>query len=1188
MKLQKVELNGFKSFADKTQFAFDDGITAIVGPNGCGKSNVVDAVKWVLGDQSPKSLRSGQMTDVIFSGTSSRKPASMAQVSLFFEDVALGQDKPDCLQITRRLYRSGDSEYLMNGKPCRLRDIKEFFMDTGVGVRAYSIIEQGQIDQLLHASKVDRRTIFEEAAGISKFKAHKKEAIRKLERTEQNLIRLADIVSEVQKQLRSVKLQAGKAKNYLQYAERLKELKVKFSLAEYDRLLSDQKVRTESLNDVQGRFSTVAAEVGSCDAAVSELGNKIIETENDINRWDNALISATGKIEQQYERIDMLSARIKELGERKSAAAEQINKMRTRKSDLEKELEGSKESLEKSRMLYEQKLEEIKTVESELNEIKTQCSSLEAQLEDEKSGVIDSVRRTAQLHNEIKSISTYRNNLTGQVDRLNDKAKAAEQKLQEMLTEKAQHNARLEDIRSLIGELNETLEEKRSKAQAIDEQAAVLGEELADIKDQRTALRSEYNVLDSMENEKKGISPSVRNILEQRAGQSSNIRGIVADIIRADIEYAPAVEAALEGLTDALVVNSARDLLEDRELMDNLDSRVKVICADQGAPFTDSLDTGKFPQIKARLAELVSFDSGCAPLAWEMLGKVLLVDSIESAIEINRDIPAGYKFVTLEGRYFDGKNILSIGPMAKNAGLISRRSTLDDLKRRIDGLSARASELEENLEDKNRENERLRSLCQNLRTSIYEANTERVDSESHLRSVEQNIKRLAEEQPVIAGEIDMLEKEISESVQKEYESKNKLEEEETVKQQRNENIKAIEEKLAVHREGLNDKSSQLTELRVSLGQVSEQQNSLRQNITSLQSQLHHASVAMDSARHELGASTEMLKETNTNILAAQTRVSDLFCEKESAQKQSKALHKHVEQMIERRKETQERLNKARRQQAEIENEINELKLQLNEIHVKIDSLTTRVAEELKINIAEAYENFQQDDTDFQQVREEISQLNTKIERLGNVNIDAIDQQDDLEEREKFLTGQVDDLNKSKHQLEQLINRINIESREKFATTFEQVRENFQLLFRKLFGGGKADILLEEPDDILESGIEIMARPPGKETRSISLLSGGEKTMTAIALMFAVFKSKPSPFCFLDEVDAALDEANNERFNLIVQEFQEDSQFVIITHSKRTMSIADVLFGVTMQTRGISKKISVRFDSAEIETDEEAA
>ena len=1191
MRLEKIVLNGFKSFADKTEFTFDQDITAIVGPNGCGKSNVVDAMKWVLGNQSPKSLRSGHMSDVIFSGSSSRKPSGMSEVSLFFSEVAGLGIEQDQLQITRRLYRSGDSEYMINNNSCRLKDIRELFMDTGVGVSAYSIIEQGQIDQLLHASKTDRRVIFEEAAGISKYKAHKKEALRKLDRTEQNLLRLADIVAEVAKQLRSIKLQAGKARNYLQYSEKLKELRVNYSLAEYDKLTAKNRKRKEKLSGLEEVFSSIVAEVGRNDTLLSELGNSILETDSQINRWDNSLISAKSKIDQQFERIGFLQNRIEELVSRKASASEQIRKLSEQEKQFTAELDGCSSELEKNEEVFDVKNHQLLAMEEEINAINSECGIIEADLEDEKSGIIDIVRRTAQLHNEIQSMGNYRSNLSGQKNRLSGRADQASDQLKELLTEKAQRNAKLEDVNTIIGELQQNLDEKRKEMEDIDVRQARANEQLADAKEKRSAITSEFNILSDMEAKREGLSSSIKNILQAKAEKTHEahdryeyIDGVVADIINADVEHAAAVEAAIEGFTDALVINSTGKFLADSETRSQLDSRVKVLCTDKLKPFKDTCDLSKYPAAKARVIEFVNCESKYTSLAWSLFGHVILVDSLDDAIELSHKLPNQYKFVTAGGEVFNSGNVISAGPVGKMAQLISRKSRLNQLETEINAVTITIKDVEGTLQQNNQQNDHLGRLCKDFRTAIYEANTERVDTESKVRMLEQNVKRLTDEQPVIASEIETLETEISQSVQREHDSKQKLVELDEINEQRNARIEQLEAEFAEKKMMQQEKAQVLTELKVSIGQISEQRRSIKQHIASLQSQLQHGRVTLESARNDLLGCDDQVRQTERNILAANSRISELFVEKEQAQKMSVEMHNKVQQLMTRQKETEQLLRQKRAEQAQSEEQIHEVKLDLGQLNVKLEDLIQRVTEELELDLAKEYENFEQQDVNWDEVREEISQLRRKIDRLGNVNVDAIEEQTQLEDRYEFLAKQVEDLNNSKIQLEQLINKINKESKEKFRVTFEEVRKNFQILFRKLFGGGKADILLDDPDDILDSGIEIVARPPGKETRSISLLSGGEKTLTALGLLFAVFRSKPSPFCLLDEVDAALDEANNERFNMIVKEFKTDSQFVIITHSKRTMSIADMLYGVTMQTKGVSKKISVKFDGSDDETD----
>jgi chromosome segregation protein len=1185
MRLEKIVLDGFKSFADKTELNFEGSITAIVGPNGCGKSNVVDAVRWVLGEQSVKSLRSDQMSDVIFGGSSIRKPLASAEVSLCFADTSGTLPlETDGVQITRRIFRSGQSEYLVNNKPCRLRDIKELFMDTGVGAKAYSIIEQGQIGQLLQSSKVDRRAIFEEAAGISKYKAHKKEALRKLERTEQNLLRLADILGEVEKQLRSVKHQAGKARSYLKYTERLKELQVNYSLVEYARLDKTAAEKKQQLQQVQQHFAAVAAEVANNDAMVSELGRQIIDTENRINQTDNSLVAAQSKIEQHLQRIEFLRTRITELDERKQNAAQRVEKLRQTKELFVTDLDRCQQDRQRCSNESEEKTVQLKELQAVINQTNSECTSLDDELEDEKSGIIDIVRRTAQLHNELQSLSDYRSSLSTQKDRLNGQADTAKQELEQLLTEKAQYETRAADVEKNIIELTQNLEVQNKKAKRLDEHIQADTKRLTHVREARSAISSELAILTDMETRCEGLASAVKTILDKRRsdGRFDYIQGLVADCISADVEHAQAVEACLEGKTDSVIVNSADKLFADTETINNLDSRVSFLCLDRVEPFSDSTDLGKFENVKGRLVEFVKYDSKFAPLAWQLLGRCLLVDSVESAMDLVNRLGREYKFVTEKGELVTIGGSVKLGPLAKAAGLISRKSRIRQLRQIIANMEAEITELEQQLAAAQQSKEHFAKLQTELRTAIYESNTEKTEIASKMTFYEKSIKRLSEEQPLICGEIEMLEEQIAQSVKREYNSRQKLEELEAVNQQRNDRIKQLEADCAQKRNLLQTQNENLTELRISLSRTEQQAKALTETIESLQKRLADSDGAETSAQQEMQTCTEQADQARRDILNSESAVSQLYVEKDQTQQNSKTLHIEIDELLEKQKKAQEIVRQKRAEQTQVEEQISELKIELGQLEVRQQDLIERVKDELQINLVDAFQNYQDRDVDWEAVRQEITELRSKIDRLGNVNIDAIAEQETLEKRHEFLSTQVQDLNSSKGQLQQLINRLNKTSREKFEQTFEQIRANFQQVFRKLFGGGKADIILEEAEDILEAGIEIIAKPPGKETRSISLLSGGEKSMTAIALLFAVFKTKPSPFCFLDEVDAALDEANNERFNMMIREFQKESQFIIITHAKRTMSIADILYGITMQTKGVSKKISVQFDQYEPE------
>ncbi|MBM4025143.1 MAG: chromosome segregation protein SMC [Planctomycetes bacterium] len=1190
MRLEKIILDGFKSFADRTEFVFDEDITAIVGPNGCGKSNVVDAVKWVLGEQKVKNLRSDQMADVIFGGSGSRKPLGTAEVTLVLSNPqGVGGRLPidtEEVQVSRRIFRSGECEYRINGKLCRLKDVRELFMDTGVATRAYSIIEQGQVDQLVSASKVDRRLVFEEAAGISKYKAHKKEALRKLEHTDQNLLRLADILDEVAKRLRSVKLQAGKARNYLEYAQRLKELQVNFSLVEYGKNKEQLDEKSALLHRAQEQLSAVAAEEAGAEAETSRLGNEIIAKEHRLGETGNALVAAQSKIDQKLQRIEFLRARTVELEQRRNTASREIERLRVQGEALKSDLASHSGQLEGCDRMVSERNEAIEKIQRVAREVDLQIRALEAELEDEKSGIIDIVRRTAQLHNEIQSLSSYRDNLASQKQRLTGRAQTVRAELERLLTEKAQHNARLGDIERVLAELGQNLESKRQKIEETEAQIAGDGKRLAGGKEARSAMSSELSVLTDMERRYEGLGNTVKNILKAQTDESRKrayLDGILAQKIGTDVAHAAAVEAALEGLTDVLLVSGTDQLLQDRAMVAGLEGRVHFRSLDRVEPFVDEMDFSQHPAVKGRLVEFIRCESRYAPLAWSLLGKTLVVESLDAAMELRDYLRAGYTFVTLGGECLGADGLLRLGPLGKTTGLISRRSRIRQLEETIAGLNAEIAEWETQIQRNMQTKSHLDKLCKELRTAIYEANTEKTQINSRLAVYERDIKRLKDEEPLIASELGTLEAQIEQSVQREYDSKQRLSELEAVNNQRAARIEELEGRYGELKGQQQDRMQEMTDLKVLLGQVLEQQKGLRQIIDRLQGQMQASQRTLAAAQEEIRVGAGQLAEAQRDILACEAGVSERFVEKEAAQQENRLLQEELAGLVADQRQKEETVRTKRAQKAEVEHTINEARVELGQLDVRQQDLIARVKDELQIDLAEAYATRTTGAVDWEQVKNEIGELRGKIERLGNVNIDAIAEQETLEERHNFLANQVQDLSDSKKQLEQLIDKLNKQSREKFVETFEQIRTSFQQVFRKLFGGGKADIVLEESDDVLEAGIEVIAKPPGKETRSISLLSGGEKSMTALALLFAVFRTKPSPFCFLDEVDAALDEANNERFNLLLRDFEVESQFIVITHSKRTMSIADMLFGVTMQQQGVSKRIAVRFDEYEHES-----
>ena len=1174
MRLNKIVLNGFKSFADKTEFVFDKNITAVVGPNGCGKSNIVDAVKWVLGEQSKKSLRSSQMIDVIFSGSSKRKPSGMAEVVMTFGDIPGEQEE---LEITRRLYRNGESTYLINGKTCRLKDLRERFMDTGVGVSAYSIIEQGQIAQLLNASKIERRLIFEEAAGISKFKAQKKEAQRKLEKTEQRMLRVADIFNELQKQLRSIKMQAGKARNYVEYKQQLDKLRMSYSLAEYHRLTSKHKITAEKLAATNSSCSGMLSELSRLEAKQASLRDAIHEKEMLINEMDQKFISIRGKIEQNRERTEFLNKRFTELASRKNTATERIHLLENQKSRMTGEFEACQYRLTENEKEAQEKQIQLSSLQEMLREVEMEASTIEARVEDEKALILETVRKTAQVKNDIHNAENHRKNLDAQKQTLQEKLRTLTLHLDEAKKDRQEYTKKFDEVSVYLEELNNNLEEVRVNLDQLNSENREKVEMAAGEKQEKSAIEREYGLLKELERNNEGVSESAKRVLKDLSREPERfdyIKGIVADFFTADMKYATAVEAALEDKVNWFVVEDLERFTQDWKSIADAKGRLTALLVNQ-----QQKDTNTSSEAKS-LSELVECDLEFVSLRNALLGNFYVADDIESAFEISRKLGADSSVVTLSGEVISGGEIVKFGKSTGSTGLISRKSRMEQLVVAIEDIKQRIEYIELGIEENNQQLEALSEQTAVIRGNIQQTNSDKYEAQSKLRLVCQSIENLEKDLPLSAQQLSTIDERIAQEIEAKRLAELRLTEIEQANTTSNSLIEELQMQAGEKKAVLGEINSQVTSLRITIGQTTVKRNAITQEANSLQMQIGRIANNIISAQNDLFGSDDQVDNTMQAVLNAESELSDLFMNKEAVLEKASLLRKEGAELVEQLVLTDEDLQLKKQQAESSEKLIHQLELELNEVRIKTEDLVQKVSEELSLDISEEYgkQEFEEQDVDWDAVRSEMNDLKARISRLGNVNVDAIEQQNELEEREQFLSEQIKDLTDSKNKLVQLINKINKESREKFKITFDEVRMNFRELFRKLFGGGKADVILEDEDgDILECGIEIIAQPPGKGAKSISLLSGGEKTMTAMALLFSIFKSKPSPFCFLDEVDAALDEANNERFNLIVQEFQQQSQFVIVTHAKRTMSIADKLFGVTMQQHGVSKRITVKFD-----------
>ena len=1260
MRLAKLTVCGFKSFADKTEIIFDQPITGIVGPNGCGKSNVVDAIKWVLGERSAKSLRGGAMMDVIFNGSSARKPSGMASVTLHFENPI---NKPtsdgespkrtlnvdaDMVAVTRQLYRDGSSEYLINRKRARLRDIRELFMDTGVGTDAYSIIEQGKVDVMLQANANERRQIFEEAAGISKFKARKKEALRKLDRTDNNLTISRQRLEDTEKRLRSVKIAATKAKNYQTYADRLRELQMQYYLADYHRLQT-------RLVEVMETYIQAQADRDAANRKLEEHQEAIETAQVDVQaiaaeqkRIEHDRLGRKSEMEQSQQRASMSQHTLDDLKRQIQRDAQRLEELAKRATDLEAEHQqqiAKVAELEEAQKSASAKLEEAQKTHRDLQHSLNEKRSV---LEDEKAGIVSMMRRSSQLNNEINSLEAFSKNLVNTRVKLDERAANISQELEQLLSTRDEANSKLDLAKNLIEEETAKVEQLKQQSEQLGGRQKELTQKLATAKEDRSGLTSRRSLLQEMQDKQEGLADPVKAILARKASRKSGdtehtfdfVRGVLAEMIETDVDHATMVEAALGDYQQAMVIDRMADLTNDNEAVSALAGRVTFLAVDQfGLPITNK--TVK-THGQSCIMDLIQFPAEVSPLIWRLLGRTLIADDLAQARQLREQLPDGYRFVTRNGEILEVDGRVLAGPTgSKMGGMISRRSELVQLHEQIAKLDEVITADQQQLIEVDDRAAHIEKVSSELRKAISEANTVKIQLSSKLDSLNSQIGKLEKEQPSLAAETQQIHNQLKEAQEKREgraEEARKLEADSKAREdavtELNAGIKEIEQQVETARESL-------TTIRVEAGRFGEQLASSQRQVRQLEIarqdvKRQHDLLAQQHEQHQgrigdleatITQATEQAQTAKAAMLELDTALEEIKVRAAQAKEALKAVQVEVDGI--------------RTTVLKFEKQIHELEIAKREVEVKIDNVTQRTVDQLELDVAEAYRNALNDweqakqdaqeeleaqqvganrlkqledevkseeasDDDFEDenapqqvqpdavpnpfeiewkaVEAEIKELRGKIGRLGNVNMDAIAELEELEGRHDNLAQQVQDIEDAKEDLIKLIDEINEKSRDRFEQVFNEIRENFagqSGMFRKIFGGGKADIFMVPDDegniDVLESGIDIVARPPGKELQSISLLSGGEKTMTAVALLMSIFQAKPSPFCVLDEVDAALDDANVERFTHVVKSFLDHSHFIIITHHKRTMASADVLYGITMQERGVSKRVSVRFD-----------
>ena len=1177
MYLKNIEVYGFKSFAQKINFEFHNGITGIVGPNGSGKSNVGDAVRWVLGEQSAKQLRGGNMQDVIFSGTENRKPLSFASVSITLDngDHKLPVDYNE-VTVTRRLYRSGESEYLINGSGCRLKDIQEMFYDTGIGKEGYSIIGQGQIDKILSGKPEERRELFDEAAGIVKFKRRKATTLKKLDEERQNLVRVTDILSELTKQLEPLEKQSEIARIYLSKREELKELDVNLFLLEHQQtgeLLRELEAKLgqaqKELDEAQKAYERTRLEYDRLEKELEELNQKLDTLKEE--QQQNALLK------QQYEgQVQVLE--------------EQISSGRQNSEHYKNRLNSLKEDLERRTQEKNRLLEEKQTLQSKLKDIKNRLSNETETLENIVFNVNECTQAVEDGKNEIIEILNSRATTKGKVQRFDAmleqlnirKAEISQRilrlKSEEEVLEKDRTTAQkqYDTVTALIASTNQECVRLDGEVQKLQE---TLKKQNSQMEIGQTAYHREASRLESLKNITErydGYGNSIRRVMEQKKNEPG-IKGVVADIIHVQKDYEIAIETALGGSIQNIVTDNeqtAKRMIGF--LKKNRYGRATFLPLSNisGRGGLNQRDVLQEPGVIGTANTLVKAESEYSELVMYLLGRVLVVDNIDHAIAIGKKYRHSLRMVTIEGESLSPGGSMTGGAFKNNSNLLGRRREIEELERSVSTLKKELEETQnaigENRSKRNVLRDAIADFQQKLRQQYVEQNTAKMnlsqlqEKENEIQNSYRQIEREQDELRHQAGEIRQDHNNITRELEDSQKDEKELEIFIETKQKELEEWKAEE----------TAKSHELEQIRLELSTLEQQNQFLLENLNRLNSEIDASETESREITDNIVQSNEEIQSKEKGILELKNAAQTCLEKEDHFNEQRIQWQEEKEKRSSSHKSFFEKRDHLSEKTSLLDKECFRLRSQTEKIEEQRESQISYMWEEYEITPNNALQYRREELSDSQAIKKDVLRIKDEIRKLGSVNVNAIEDYKNLLERHTFLSGQYEDIVKAEETLEGIILELDEGMRRQFTEKFRDIQREFDKAFKELFGGGKGTLELSEDEDILEAGIRIISQPPGKKLQNMMQLSGGEKALTAIALLFAIQNLKPSPFCLLDEIEAALDDSNVGRFASYLQKLTKNTQFIIITHRRGTMNAADRLYGITMQEKGVSTLVSV--------------
>lgn len=1175
MYFKRLEMHGFKSFAEPVVIEFHEGVTCIVGPNGSGKSNISDAIRWVLGEQSPKMLRGGKMEEVIFSGTASRKSRGMAEVTLVIDNSTgiLPIDYNE-VAITRRMYRSGESEYLINNNHCRLRDIRELIMDTGIGVDGYSLIGQGKIADIVSSKPESRREIFEEAAGVVMYKSKKAESERKLAGANANLERVNDIIGEIEGRIDGLREDSAKAKEYLELKDRYRELEINITLKNVEKLDSSNSTLKEDADQL-------AENIEKLTAKKKEMDEKLTEGRARNESLEQLGSDARDKLLSKVEEINKLTNKSQLDSEKAAAIDRDYARISEEISQLEEKLAREAENAESLEANKDAVLAELKAEEDKLggkveayNRVTEESLKLSETIENAKNQMFSLHSRVSAKRSEAKSMESYKESLAKRKEQILSEGAEIQESTKAFREAVEKAEARQKENMRLMDEAAEELKSVREDSIFRNNNIKTLTAQAEDIRIRAGQLTARKKTIEEMENNYEGYNGAVRFIMKSNI---KGIDGVVAELMKVPAGLEIAVETALGAGMQNIVCEKDANAKEAINLLkSNKAGRLTFLPIEsvKASPVNVSRAISGAPGFRGLAADLVEYDGKYESVFRYLLGRVAVVDNMDRAVALSKAAGNGLRFVTLDGEIINASGAIT-GGKYKNAtaNLLARRSEIEKLKQDIDSMKEEYKGVEEQLDSEKKKAEELASKIEDIETRRRDLELEAADISAKLNMLAESGKDAEQNTAKKERELAAIEQDFENAVKMSEEAFRHADEAEAEIERLNEEINGKLEEYEKIKEKVSNAAEDITAARIAKTDRDNKFESVCQLLSRVQDAIDDFTIQIDDRNDML----EVLEQEKNKLLFNSEDVGDTV---KALSEEKMELEDYIARISQEKAVLVEELNTLNAEYYSVGDSLNayqdqkyqqEIKLAKNE--TQLDTIKEKLWDEFEISYAQALE-FKKENFALAPAVKESREIRNRMRELGDINVGAIKEYEQVSERYGFLTEQRADITAAMDELKAIINDMEKTIKTRFKENFDQIVVNFEEIFKELFGGGHAELRLDDEDNPLEAGIEIIAQPPGKKLQNINLMSGGEKTMTAIALMFAVLKTKPTPFCILDEVEAALDDANIDRFAEYLRKFHE-IQFAIVTHQKATMEHADVLYGVTMPEQGISKVLSLR-------------